>query len=688
MAIGDNTNSNLFGTNYNPEDEALLAAQNARIGAGNVPASAFGQAPAVAPFSLEAAGQVNPMMQPQSLEVTPQPQVTFRDYDAPEPPRASALSVFAPGGDLKPGIDVNAITPAPEMISPSAVNTALNQEVAVGPTSNEPGFLYNTFVKAPVRADQIATDFMSNLGDKISTGYDNLLGSAMRNLTPVEELGYTPEPFGKTFTDTFAITRPDGTKFYPDEVTTPGGTTQAPSGASALGATQGVTTPVETPTAGAQEQPEAVVSPFLQSPDTPSGLGGPLLRGFDMVNDAARGPNAPMGQDETRAALGGMTLNEYLNAPAGTPGVSGLRTDPQGRMIPNPAPAAVNNFAPQTSSVGGNFVPMPISEGNPIPMPGTRPGDLIRGPFRGDPAFSNGPATPPPAFSTRPSPLSPDGGFRVTGGNSVGVTQTPGSNLSPFEQASLERQQRIGGTGSFAGDSAAREARIDSRPDFNEVRRDSDRRGGKLSQADLRDLAQGQSPRATDGEKARALEIQQRAGLGAFEPEKELTELEKREIESRIRARDEEITKSERKTNFQPRLIDVGGEKAMELTPGYFQRIPKDTPKKTGLQKTIENLEADLKSGRLTQEEHDIAAKNATNLYIGRKDPSTKTGGATGAVSSIIDETIAAGGKEVAAPVPTSTSPAPVRINSQAEYDALPVGTPYIDSQGTETVKK
>jgi len=40
----------------------------------------------------------------------------------------------------------------------------------------------------------------------------------------------------------------------------------------------------------------------------------------------------PMGQDETRARLGGMTLNQYLNAPDGA--VSGLRTDPQGRMIP------------------------------------------------------------------------------------------------------------------------------------------------------------------------------------------------------------------------------------------------------------------------------------------------------------------------------------------------------------------
>ena len=43
---------------------------------------------------------------------------------------------------------------------------------------------------------------------------------------------------------------------------------------------------------------------------------------------------APMGVEETRARLGGRTLNEYLNAPNGTPGVSGLRTDPQGRMIP------------------------------------------------------------------------------------------------------------------------------------------------------------------------------------------------------------------------------------------------------------------------------------------------------------------------------------------------------------------
>jgi len=48
--------------------------------------------------------------------------------------------------------------------------------------------------------------------------------------------------------------------------------------------------------------------------------------------------SVPMGQDETRARLGGMTLNQYLNAPDGA--VSGLRTDPQGRMIPSRGRAA------------------------------------------------------------------------------------------------------------------------------------------------------------------------------------------------------------------------------------------------------------------------------------------------------------------------------------------------------------
>lgn len=66
--------------------------------------------------------------------------------------------------------------------------------------------------------------------------------------------------------------------------------------------------------------------------------------------------------------------------------------------------------------------------------------------------------------------------------------------------------------------SAAREARMASRPDFMEAVSDADRRAakGQLSQADLRDLAQAQAKGATPEEVQRGLEIQQRANMGDF----------------------------------------------------------------------------------------------------------------------------------------------------------------------------
>ena len=82
-------------------------------------------------------------------------------------------------------------------------------------------------------------------------------------------------------------------------------------------------------------QTQESISPFLESPDTPSGLGGPLLSGFNMVNEAARGPNAPMGRDATRAMLqerfGAPTISAIQSLPSGQ-GL-GMRTDAQGRMV-------------------------------------------------------------------------------------------------------------------------------------------------------------------------------------------------------------------------------------------------------------------------------------------------------------------------------------------------------------------
>jgi hypothetical protein len=290
---------------------------------------------------------------------------------------------------------------------------------------------------------------------------------------------------------------------------------RAAQAAAALKATQGVTPPVERPMAGAQEQPEAVVSPFLQSPDTPSGLGGPLLRGFEMVNDAARGPNAPMGQDATRARLGGMTLNEYLNAPAGTPGVSGLRTDPQGRMIPNIA-----------------------------------------------------------QFQAQPEVAQP----AVDSGAPATTTQPPAAALSPFEQASLERQQRIGGTGSFEGDSAAREARIAGRdrlPGETQTERDTriaqsrttGSQAGGLSFEDARRRAEGElAARGVKNPRPSQVNALARA-LQAGEPER-LAELETKRALDAAKLRD-----AEAKKDFKPQIVEIGDQRLIQLAPEYYQPI-------------------------------------------------------------------------------------------------------------------
>ncbi len=263
MAIGDKPNSNLFGTDYNAEEEerkrleaeASSAAQNAMMGAGGVPSTALGQAAASNLFSTETAGQVNPMIQEQNLGATTQAPVTFLPYaDDVSTPSASALSVFTPGGEVKPNVDVNAITPSPEILpSPSSVNTALNQSVAVGSPSQEPGYFQRVgqFAKSALNRDQGLFDV-----DRLSTAADDLLGSAMRNLTPVEDRKFANnEPFGKTVTDIFAITKPDGTKFYPDAVEPDATSTQGQQ--ETLGVDQAAQDGTGTSLSGTEEKQES-----------------------------------------------------------------------------------------------------------------------------------------------------------------------------------------------------------------------------------------------------------------------------------------------------------------------------------------------------------------------------------------------------------------------------------------------
>ena len=163
------------------------------------------------------------------------------------------------------------------------------------------------------------------------------------------------------------------------------------------------------------------------------------LRQFeqDMAGLGQAQQSKTFSQEETMDRLGGRTLSEYLNAPAGTPGVSGLRTDPQGRMIPNV----------------GQFQPQPVA----------------------------------------PQPVAPQ----------AVAPQAPVNQLSRFDQASLERQQRIGGTGSFEGDSDARDARLranERQPGESQTERDTrvaqskttSSQAGGMSFDDARRRAEGQ----------------------------------------------------------------------------------------------------------------------------------------------------------------------------------------------------
>ena len=467
MAIGDNTNSNLFGTNYNPEDEeekkALLAAQNARIGA--------------------AGGTQDPNNQG---------------------------GFFEPGGFgyeyLGPRLGENIGKFAGEQL----YGTGITAEGQVT------GF--------PVDRPSLAGDLLTFPGQSLRA-LDFVAGPPVRAIPEVVDY----------------VTGASGVQSQQEAL-------EAASAASDLEATSSVTPPVERPMAGAQEQPEAVVSPFLQSPDTPSGLGGPLLRGFDMVNDAARGPNAPMGQDETRAALGGMTLNEYLNAPAGTPGVPGLRTDPKGRIIPTAAQLRLESEVAQ-----------PPADGDIIPA-----------------------VAQPPVNSAAPTAVAQ---LPVDSAVPPVTAQPSASALSPFEQASLERQQRIGGTGSFEGDSDARDARLraeERQPGETQTQRDtrvaqSRTTGGQtggMSFDDARRRAEGQlAARGVKNPSVSQVNALAR-GIQAGEPER-LAELETEKAINEARLKTAQATLD--RPEFEGRVYTVNGVTFAQTSRGGAQVIDTGT---------------------------------------------------------------------------------------------------------------
>ena len=294
---------------------------------------------------------VNPMMQPvsvlgqQSFNV-PQPQVTFRDYDVPEPPRASALSVFTQGGNLKPGIDVNAITPSPQA-SPSlyAVNTALNQEV-------------------PFESQISSGPDFSGAGVSLSPFTEGLLDSLKRGVTQPQfgMRGIDPRqnPYGETLTE-----NPSSVPMVSDVEESAGSAaldTQAAQELSRLMEGVAANSPqanflAEKAKGDLTSKQIADANAFAKSIGTTfdpelgydrtsfleSKSGQPQVTQEQLQQLASPGPIAPMGRDATKALIAkrlGLNAPATLNQAKTNNPNAVMATDAQGRMRSFASPQA------------------------------------------------------------------------------------------------------------------------------------------------------------------------------------------------------------------------------------------------------------------------------------------------------------------------------------------------------------
>jgi len=209
----------------------------------------------------------------------------------------------------------------------------------------------------------------------------------------------------------------------------------------------------------------------------------------------------------------------------------------------------------------------------------------------------------------------------------------------PFAQASAEREARIGGVGATATERDTRraESRVTSSQNIpTDVREAMNTPAGRLTRDQVKRLGDWQG--STQGK--------------AYMAEQKAAEAEANQP-------------------FEPREVEIGGNKYIQLTPDYYQPVKEDTPDKTGLQSTLDDLQNDLNSGRLTQEEYNAAAQNAKDVYMNQ--------GKKPGAGSIIGDVIAAGGEQ--APIQEFSSV------DEAEAANLPPGTKVIIDGKTATVQ-
>ena len=200
-------------------------------------------------------------------------QPRFLPYaDDVAPSRTDALSVFTPGGKLKPDIDVNVITPSPVSTNPTgfATNTALNKEVVVPPAPEKPGFfepggfgyeylgprlgdtmgnffgeqLYGTGITADGQRTGFPVDRPSLAGDLLTLP-GNLIRAVDFVAGPPVDLAVDKVPDVVDY-----VTGASGVQAQQDAKAARAA--EAAQSAQAVEPTQGVTSPIETPSGDEQ----------------------------------------------------------------------------------------------------------------------------------------------------------------------------------------------------------------------------------------------------------------------------------------------------------------------------------------------------------------------------------------------------------------------------------------------------
>jgi|5_EtaG_2_1085323.scaffolds.fasta_scaffold02703_4 hypothetical protein len=555
MATGDKPNQNLFGTNYNAEEEerkkAELETKRARIGAEGVP-------------SLDS----------NIVSLVP-----------------GIKNIKNPGA-----FDPTIVEPVEPISPPTTVGESISQtynESVLADLINK-GFGQEAFQSQSPDGTPTFSIFNKRFG---------ILGSQV----PYSEAS----PEAKAQAIKFMLGTGGQERPLPETPTSPVRTPEqvqsildekkAAQASSALKATSSVTPPVESPSGGLQGQEMDMNQSAIMNALTDQN------QGMDMNQQAIA--NA-QGQEAT-VPPPAQTLSQFMRYEDAPEQRTEQFLDEQGRLRFRPTQEALQLQAqgavaqPPVDSVVPSATTQPST--GPVKVPdeimsqvarpagqtaefrdGNRDGieDRAQGIFRpgellGYDAQGNEVRSPGTQQPVNRIPAS---------------SQTPVDALSSFEQDSLSRQQRIGGTGSFEGDSEARDARVremDRRPGESQADRDtrvaqSKTTGGQtegLSFEDARVRARGQlagrNPSASDiNALARAIQ--------AGEPER-LAELEtKRAInEARLKTAQATLDRPE----FEGRVYTVNGVTFAQTSRGGAQVISTGTQTPEEVTREVQKFE-------------------------------------------------------------------------------------------------